>query len=366
MKKDSIIFVGSFVSSADSLLHPSFSQAANLYQQKFINFVNPELIISILPTFFSVKFKFKYHKDVTFVNNQSGLRNKLNYLHKLIFDTIEVLYRLKESKIRNVFFYNLNFQNIAIVFCAKYFLRKKVYIIIADYDNYRGGFIDNLYIIIFKKINGVIVLNSNIRCNHNSKVLIGLLYEEEIELSKPKMLNRNIFLSGSLGKTTGLEFALDYFSQNPQYNLYITGKRFRYDEQDFNNLMDHYQNQFCNIKYLGLLDYEHYLKVLNECDVALSFRNPNDEEHNYNFPSKIMEYLSKSKIVISTKKYIDLPNNVVFYAHNNFESLTNTLNTVYAINNNDMVSLKNNIYEYLKDNFTQDHTLKVLNELIND
>lgn len=364
--KKKIIFVGSFVSSSDSLAHFGFSQAANLYQEKFINFTNPELIISILPIFFNEKKKFSYHKDVRFVNNQSGIKNKFNYLYRLIVDTFEIFNSIRKSKIKDVFFYNMDYQNFAAISLVKFFLNRNVFVIIADYDNYKGRLIDRLYIKIFEKINGVIVLNSNIRSNVNSRLLIGLLYENDIELNNSEILNKNVILSGSLGKTTGLEFALDFFSKNQQYNLFITGRPFRYDEKDFNSLIEYYQNNFTNIKYLGLLDYEDYVQLLKDCDIALSLRNPCDNEHDYNFPSKILEYLSKSKIVISTKKYADLPNGLLYYSDYTIDSLSEIFDSIYSLDNNEVLSVRNNIYQYLKANFTEEHTVKIVNELVND
>ena len=362
--KKKIIFVGSFVSSSDSLSHFGFSQAANLYQEKFINFTDPELIISVLPIFFNEKRKFTYHKNVRFINNQSGLKNKFNYLYRLLTDTLEVFNTIRKSNVKDVFFYNLDYQNFIVVSLVKFILNKNVFVIIADYDNYKGRLIDKIFIKIFKKINGVIALNSNIKSNINSKLLLGLLYSNEIELNNSKLLNRNVILSGSLGKTTGLEFALEFFSKNQQYNLFITGRAFRYDEKDFNLLIQKYQNNFSNIKYLGLLDYNDYVLLLKDCDVALSFRNPSDDEHNYNFPSKILEYLSKSKIVISTKKYPDLQDGLLFYTDYSIDSLSQIFSHIYSLDGDEVLNVRNNIYQYLRANFTEEHTVEIVNELI--
>ncbi|MEN2489797.1 hypothetical protein AAYQ05_18480 [Flavobacterium sp. B11] len=359
-----IIFVGSFVSSSDSLSHFGFSQAANLYQEKFINFTNPELIISVLPIFFNEKKKFTYQKNVRFINNQSGLKNKFNYLYRLLVDTLEIFNTIRKSNVKDVFFYNLDYQNFIVVSLVKFILNKNVFVIIADYDNYKGRLIDKIYIKIFKKINGVIALNSNIKSNINSKLLLGLLYRSEIEVNNSKLLNRNVILSGSLGKTTGLEFALEFFSKNQQYNLFITGRPFRYDEKDFNSLIQRYQSNFNNIKYLGLLDYKEYVQLLKDCDVALSFRNPSDDEHNYNFPSKILEYLSKSKIVISTKEYPDLEDGLLFYTDYTIDSLSQIFERIYSLDGDEVLNVRNNIYQYLRANFTEEHTVEIVNELI--
>jgi hypothetical protein len=81
--------------------------------------------------------------------------------------------------------------------------------------------------------------------------------------------------------------------------LFITGRPYEYKDSAFDELIEYYTSRFDNIKHLGLLDYEEYLVILDKCDIALSLRNPLDKEHQFNFPSKILEYLSKSKWIFN-------------------------------------------------------------------
>jgi hypothetical protein len=92
-----------------------------------------------------------------------------------------------------------------------------------------------------------------------------------------------------------------------------------------NELIHSARNVHDNIEFLGLLSTEEYLRVLDKCTIALSLRNPEDLEHQNNFPSKIIEYLSKGKLVISTIKYQDIPEDVLTYCDFNHISLASKI-----------------------------------------
>ena len=338
-----------------------FSQAANYYQKKLIDFTQPVLAVSVLPIFFNSKIELKYHyKNTKFINNQSGIKNKINYIYRLICDTWQLFFILARQPEKNIVFYNFDVQFFFSVVLAKFLLRKKVFILVADYPFYQKKLSDKIYNWVLKKINGTIVFNSNIKCNRNSKLLPGLLYKEQIKINSSGRLNKNIILSGSLGKTTGLELALEYFSKRPEFTLYISGRRFMYSEDEFENLIEKYA-EFKNIKFLGMLDYDEYLDLMDKCDVALSLREQNDEEHNYNFPSKILEYLSKSKMVVSTLHYKDIDDDLLFYAE---PSIDNALEKIYKLSENDVIEKRRRVAEYLIKNFTEDAIVKIIDELI--
>jgi glycosyltransferase involved in cell wall biosynthesis len=360
-----IIFIGGFISENVSFMHHGFSQAANLYQKKCIDFLQPVLAISVLPLFFNCKVDFDYHyKNVKFINHQSGLKNKLNYLYRLIFDTLALLNILRNTSAKNVILYNIDLQNSLSIILIKYLLKRKVYIIIADYCFYTKKLSNRIHNYLLKIVNGTIVLNSNIKCNQNSKQLSGLLYKEQIELKLSGVLNNNVLFSGALGKTTGMELALDYFSVHPEFTLYITGGRFQYTQNEFERMMKKYV-KFSNIKFLGMLDYEEYLNIMKKCDIALSLRKQDDEEHNYNFPSKILEYLSKSKMVISTFHYKDIDENLLFYSEYDIDSFDKTLKSIYILTADDILRKRRNISSYLENNFTKEKFLKVVKALLN-
>ena len=359
-----IIFIGNYLPAGEILFDKRNSQAANLFQQKIIDFIKPKLTISILPIFYNNKKVFSSRSNIVYVNNQSGCNNKLNYIYRLIYDTIVVFKILHKSQMVNILFYNIDYQNILVIIFSKYLLKKKVYILVADYPYYSNNLKSKVFNKTLKSINGVIVLNSNIKCNQNAKLLPGLLYKHEIIVQESGELNKNVILSGSLGETTGLSLALKFFSNNPQYQLYITGRIFRMDPSEFDKLIEKYETKHSNIHYLGLLEYNDYLKVIDKCDIALSLRNPDDIEHNYNFPSKILEYLSRSKMVISTINYIDIEKKIIFYSDYNIYSLKKTIDEIYMQSPSSIQQRRYNIKRYLMENFSADSINEIIAQIV--
>lgn len=362
-----IIFIGGFLSEEESTIHNDVSQAACLYQRKFIDFTQPSLAISVLPIFINFKQDFKYeYRHTRFINNQSGLKSKVNYIYRLIFDTIQLVNMIRKSRIKKLVFYNLDYQNACSVCFAKYILNRKVYVIVADHVSYRQRLMDRLLNRLLKRIDGIIVLNSNTECNVNSKTIPGLLYEDEIELRETGKLSPNVLLSGSLGKTTGLELALDCFSNTPDVNLYITGKKFMYSQNEFDQIIAHYTKIYSNIKFLGLLGYKEYLRVMDQCDIAMSLRNPNDLEHNYNFPSKVLEYLSKSKMVLSTMRYKDIEEDLLFYSEYDSECLGKTIQKILRLTSEQIRLKRQKIKTTLEQEYTRESVAKLVRELVGE
>lgn len=361
------IFVGQFISEEESLLDKRISQAGNNYQLKFIDMLSPEMSISLYPIFLKNKAKSIIGKrDVIVINNQSILPQALNKICRLLFDTIEALNLILKSNIDNVFFYNIDKQNILIIWLTKILFKKNVYIVLADYPYFQNkSLFDKFANTVIRKIDGVITLNSNTSVNRNQKNLPGLLRSNEIFYNTITRLNKNVLLSGSLGFSTGIEIALQTFSKKPDYNLYITGRPYNIPESEFDMLINSYTRKYNNIKYLGLLDFDGYKEVLNKCDIALSLRNPKDQEHRYNFPSKILEYLSHSKLVISSLHYSDLPKEFVFYSEFDVVSLHQQLDEIIGMDSNTIMNLKGSIFNYLKNNYTEEALRNICTQLIN-
>jgi hypothetical protein len=360
------IFVGQFVSPEESFLDKRISQAGNNYQLKLVEMLSPDLSISLYPIFLRSQTKTILNSEkVVVVNNQSIFSTSINKLHRLVFDTIEVLSVIKKLKIQHAFFYNIDRQNIFLIYLTQFLLRKKVYLVLADYPYFENkSFFDKLANNIIRKTNGVIALNSNIKVNKNRQVLPGLLKADQIKRNVKPFLANNVLLSGSLGVTTGLEIALETFSKRSDYNLLITGKPYHYTESEFDTLINSYTSRFGNIKYLGLLDYEDYIAVLEKCDIALSLRNPDDLEHQFNFPSKILEYLSKSKLVISSLTYKDLPEDFLFISGFDSVSLGHALDKIKATDVKIISKLREDIFIYLQREFTEVMLQSICNKLI--
>lgn len=359
-----VAFVGSFVSQEESLTDKRYSQAANAFQEKFIEFVKPDLIVSVLPLF-SIKKNYTYPtNDVVFVISEAGLFGKLKKLLRVCLDTKKVVQEVVNSRSTHVIFYNLEIQNYLSVLVLFYFFRKEVFIVAADYiGGDRWGF-SWLVGWLIKKLDGVLVLNSNIVCNSNTITMPGLLRKSVIHKPVNGAIEKKVILSGSLGYTTGLVVALECFSMLPDFELHITGKPFRMEETELLELISRYSAINKNIFYHGLLEYSDYRNVLSGCDIALSLRNPNDKEHLFNFPSKILEYLSFSKIVVSSMPYADLPQGLVFYSEFDPQSLKSVLLKILGQAESTIYDIKSACYDLLINEFTEDVVVRRVNALV--
>ncbi|MBN7810769.1 glycosyltransferase [Algoriphagus sp. H41] len=112
-----------------------------------------------------------------------------------------------------------------------------------------------------------------------------------------------VFYGGSFGKKDGLDVLIKAFSrvsgEFPHAELILTGKG--ENKKDFNEIMDLIaaSDAATQIKYLGFLNSEDYLRVLGECDVFCVTRN-NSKAANTGFPSKLSEFLAAGKAVIAS------------------------------------------------------------------
>lgn len=103
--------------------------------------------------------------------------------------------------------------------------------------------------------------------------------------------------AGILEPVTGVDMLLKAFTRNsnPAIRLNISGKG------SFQKLVEDAVKQDHRITYLGCVPYEEYLNNLKQADVLINPRNMNLPENENNFPSKIMEYLTTGKPIISTR-----------------------------------------------------------------
>jgi len=366
MDTSKIIFIGNFVSEEESLLDYRVSQAGNNFQIKLIHILSPDLVIKLVPIFFEFK-KIIKNPEANHIQiiSKSFFKGRLNYYYRFVFDTLKAIHKICQSKIRNVFFYNIDKQNFAIILYLFFLTRRKIFIIVADHSAFKKkSLFEKICIFLLKNVTGLIVLNSNIKINPVQITIAGLVEEKEILLNNNYPLNNNVLLSGSLGKTTGFELTLKTFAKRSDLNLFITGNPYKYSTIEFQEIINNYCSKCPNIKYLGLLTKDQYLDILNVCDIALSLRNPEDLEHQYNFPSKILEYLAKSKFVISTLEYNDLPQKIIFYSNFDSVALSETLDKIIHLDGAQIMKLRQEANEYLLKNFTEKHVYLQISQFI--
>ena len=103
-----------------------------------------------------------------------------------------------------------------------------------------------------------------------------------------------IFYSGSLTKSRGILDLIKIFCEKKSntHELFITG------DGPLKEFVIEKDQQYSNIKYFGNLNEEEYKSLILKVDFCVNSQNPNI---NLNFPSKVTEYLSSGKVVLSTK-----------------------------------------------------------------
>lgn len=352
---DETIFIGTFVPSSSALEDNRISIAGNNFQLKLISFLKIKRSVSLLPVFLCKK-SFQENNNgeiIHYVGRMTLFFFQLPKTVSFFFETIYASFILIKAKRKMVFFYNLETQNVLLAILARFILQKKTFVVMADYSYFNSTLKDKFFNLLLKKMTGVVSLNPNIKCNNNSVLLHGLVRYKDIMSPVYQDNRKNILLSGSLGETTGLFVALEFARKNPEYNLIICGRPFRISLTELNKIIDEH-TLYPNIKFLGILDYKDYTEVLKSCSICLSLRNPNDIEHQYNFPSKILEYLSCSKIVLSTFNYTGVPENILFKVGFNSDSLSKVIDYINSLTFEEVGKIMLASSEYVKKNFTEE------------
>lgn len=296
-----IIFIGSIV--PESLLQSveKISFASINYQKKVIKAFRFDQVFCLMPLNIPTqKKKFFVEDGIGYIHYKFfGSR-----IFKLVFDQIAA-YR-KISKKSKVVFYNVGIQNFILVYALSKIKECYCYSIVADYDDYQNhiGIKKILQKIInssFNLLKGAIVLNSNIQIPTRSIVLEGIIDPNDLKTDSIDVTKNRILFSGSVGYTTGIHIAIKAMDYLPDFELIITGPPFDLEKKDIDDLVLKAVNN--NVTYLGSLTNEKYQDLLRSCNITMSLRDNSKLEHQHNFPSKILEYLSYNKRVISTINY---------------------------------------------------------------
>ena len=206
--------------------------------------------------------------------------------------------------------YNVIYAWIFAPICAK-IMKKKSFLILADYSptiSYTSK-IQQLYAKIqqffIRRYDYVIGLSENTKKYLTSKQIFLCLeggidkgfYDKFEQYRVPQRNKITLMYSGILEKVTGVDLLVNAFSQADVENvqLVITG------DGSLRECLEQVANVSNNITYLGCIPYEEYISKLQEADILINPRNMSLPENQYNFPSKIMEYLATGKMIVSTK-----------------------------------------------------------------
>lgn len=314
------------------------SQAANNFCNRLIDGNCFDNIYSLLPISYNI-LPHKDNKITYFANKGTNVPSKL---FGFLINTINVVKKAKNYD--DIWFYNINNSNAFVFLLLKIFFRKRQFVIMADYTPSNNIF--SFQYFIGKLINiadGIISLSSRscFKFKRNQKIIPGII-DDKMLFDNVNKNNKIVFLfSGTLSKTTGFEMALKTFSKIPQAQLYISGNGSFVDDYAY----------FKNIHFMGNLEYDKYLELLNSSTVCLNFRDPMLAENNNNFPSKILDYFSRGKIVLSTIRYPEINGANYLYCSFNETSIISIVNKILKMPISELERFSNN-KDFLKKNFS--------------
>lgn len=301
------VFVGSYVPKGCENFHSGISFAGNNYQHRVLAALNCRSF-SIVPLF-SPWMEVQNHDNVKY--SQFKFKWKGAKLLLVFFDFIRFCFGNKSCYV----FYNIEPQNILLILYAKYFLRSKVIIILADYLASKSLF-GRIVQYLLNSVTGVLCLREGLLVNQNNAVMVGLIdnkTSEEFPVAKEAMdltiPDKFVLYSGSIGWVTGLELFFQLANRCADVPFVVTGKPFQMSEKALRDLFDKNCREG-NVTFLGAIESDVYDSILKRSTCILSMRDPSKEEHKGNFPSKIIEALVFGKPLISTMAYSELPSDV--------------------------------------------------------
>jgi glycosyltransferase involved in cell wall biosynthesis len=343
------LLIGHFIDSDTKVLPIGISFAGNYYQEKTRSILNIRHSISLI--YEERDKKFNSNDKIEYI----ALKQKRHIFN--IFKIVKHILGLswRGGKGKTILFYNLSIYSLIFYIYYVFITKARVVVILAD-----AGFIIEKNItsrMISKALsyaNGILTLREiqELR-GYKSKIEImpGIITKNLPSIESKKIPN-TVFLSGSLGVTTGLILALEYFSNQSQLKLFITGVPYSMSNLEFERILEKYKSD--NINFLGVLDYKEYIIALTSIEFGLSLRNPKEIEHQYNFPSKILEYMSHGSIVISSLKYPELIDDIYFSSEYSVEGLSDCFEKILKISINDRKILSKNARNFVKSQFSEE------------
>jgi hypothetical protein len=345
-------FISQIIPQESMSQQKAASQAANNFCMSFLKSVNIDLAIFLIPIFIKKKNIFKYELTCPYkiIQKRFFSQKRIGIIFNTIIENISIFNTIRVRKIPKVWFYNLTIHNTISFILIKWIIKRKCYILFADTVIIKKKIDVNRFINwLIMKSDGIISLShsSEFIKNHPNLFFLSGIIEQNHNVIKTSKINRkDILFSGYLRDHTGIHLALETFAKHNDLNLLITG---RGDEE---RLVKEYSQKYSNIKYLGFLEFDEYLSLLNKIDIVLNLRDPLNKENHYNFPSKMIEYLNFGKIVVSTIEYPQIDKSIYFYSNYDSRCLINTLLNIISKDNHSLQSTMKKSNEFVNKNFS--------------
>ncbi len=220
---------------------------------------------------------------------------------------------VKEHKIDIIVFYNMRLENSKLALYAKKHFNIPIVLQYEDglttdahITGIKRRIYQNMEDKVLKELDGAFLVNSKIQVPCPAVVIRGAIREQNFdaadkiaELSAAEMNAGTeekiptILFASTLDRQRGIEVVMEALKYtDAEFKLQITG---RGDKEEFAK-----DSSDKRVEFLGYLDYETYQQKLREADICVNAQLAHHEFGNFSFPSKIFEYLSAGKLVISS------------------------------------------------------------------
>lgn len=231
-----------------------------------------------------------------------------------------LMFRLSELKGRKCLIaYNRTYHYLPALIFAK-FLGFKCIIDIEDgFDNLDAALLKKLGDIILTKVydflcnQGAILANTDLALHtsiKNTYVCYGVVHKNIVSCKKWDENSLSIIFSGTHFEETGIKLFFDAIRclkknfplELKKLHFHVTGKILdgKYERLILSDAFND-----C-VKYHGMLSREAYLEILEKCNIGLSLRLSDAEMSHTTFPSKAIEYLENTLLLVTTP-VSDLP-----------------------------------------------------------
>lgn len=209
---------------------------------------------------------------------------------------------VKEHKIDAIVFYNMRLENSKLALYAK----KKFGIpIILQYED---GLTSDAHISglkrfiyermehqVMEKLDGAFLVNSKIEVPCPSVVIRGAIRENMVVEKQSGAVEKTprVLFSSTLDKQRGIEVLLEALKHTKtEFTLKISGRG--ECETQVASCKD------SRVDFLGYISYEQLQEEMQQADICINAQLAHHEFGNFSFPSKIFEYLSAGKLVVSS------------------------------------------------------------------
>ena len=349
-----VIWVGSVFSDEYVLKHTAISPAANKWQLNFINALQ-KTGVKVVNIGHCPERVFPFGK--IFVNKRSTLiPEKITFLQPSylnipflrivlinILGTLKLADYLNKSKTKPIYLigYNTYSYNVLPLLFAKFIKKIKWVSLVTDPMNDKSNKINPFY----KLADAKVYLSYKLFQSENSlkKLHFDGGIKKTFDLNNSILQNgeKIILYTGAIALHTGIELLVDAFGLLKARNvrLIICGK-------GSNEYLEKELVKNDHISFMGMVDESKLEFLYSEAFLFINPRLINKKTNNSNFPSKLLEYLSYCKPVISTYTgginpfYKEV---IQFVYSDNPQELADKIDEVISWDNNQYIQNSENI-----------------------